>query len=179
VCKITALTRVPEANTSNLPLPSYKETRMASARKQVIGFALTALFPLLSFAQSSSKSQVCERFDHAIDRALKAAASIDAEGVTDNSAPRSTLRELKINNQLQIISMNLGLRRDNGCPPLTEPVVTARYLLSAMKCQVDITKMTAGQNVEKMPNSSLPATCDTSRWEPIGSEAMEGKPTSP
>lgn len=147
------------------------------------GGGATVVLALLTFVSSSSTlaeappaSQHCAQFEVAIENNLKQLALEDAEGIGDNSAPRATLSELKIQNFLLVISMNLQLMRDNGCPAKKEPISTARYMLPAMQCNTELLKVRLDQVSGKPVGSSgLPPACDISTWKPTN-QATEEKP---
>ena len=119
--------------------------------------------PLLG--QSPDK-KTCASFDEAIEGALKEIAVRRAEGVGDDSAPRATLHELRINNQLLLLSINVQLRREHGCPPDDRPVSTVRYLKNALTCRTDRLSVQLGKEVAVDADSGVPLSCDTASWKP-------------
>ena len=129
-----------------------------------------ALISTSSLIRASEPPDSCEAFDNAIENALKLVASENARGIGDSSAPRATLQEIKINNQLQLVSVNLQLRRDYGCPTFKGPILEGRYLQPALECQNDLLSMRLGREVPKAAGSALPLTCDMATWKPTGSD---------
>jgi hypothetical protein len=146
------------------------EIRMRRSLIAVLALCAGLSSPAMSFADTAPAKSVCERLNDAVELSFKVIAQEEARSSSDNSAPRATLSAIKINNQLLVVSMNLQLMRDNGCPSKKEPYNQSRYVLPAMTCQTDILKLQLGQEVAKMPGLSLPASCDFETWKPIGQE---------
>lgn len=137
-------------------------------------FCACLLSASLGFAESAPAKSLCSQLDDVVEGSFKVIAQEDAESVADNSAPRATLSAIKINNLLLVAAMNLQIMRDNGCTPKKGPYSQSRYVLPAMRCHTDMLKLRLGQEVVKMPGSSLPASCDFQTWKPLGQE--EAKP---
>ncbi len=131
-----------------------------------VGSLLVVVAPVCSTAQTGNPKGLCVTFDLAIEGALKEVAFRRAAGIADNSAPRATVKELMISNQLLLLSMNLQLRAANGCAPLKEPLAPERYLKQAMICQTDLLNAQLGKEVAKKAGSELPLSCDTDAWKP-------------
>lgn len=113
-------------------------------------FAVLAL-GLASFAHAEP---TCPDFDAAIDKLTKNIALSSAEGLVENSAPRQTNRELRINNQLQLININLSLMAQNKCAARKAPVNPMVYLSEALDCA---TAQLKGEQ-------DSPA-CDMTKWK--------------
>lgn len=95
----------------------------------------------------------------------------EAEGLTDNSAPRATLKAQKIQNLLLVISMNLQLMRDNGCPVKKDPISTARYMMPALQCNTELLNArVAAMSGKSTTSPGLPPICDTLNWKPMGKQ---------
>jgi len=109
----------------------------------------------------------CELLAESIEQPLKSIDMARAESIGDNSAPRATLSNLKINGELLLVSMNLQLARDNGCPTRKEPLRTGRYLVAALKCQNDILRASFQKDVSKSAGSEIPTSCETNTWQPL------------
>ena len=144
---------------------------LIQARALVIAF-----LPSLAMAHAQTpatqpaakpKLTLCESLAQSIEQSLKSIDMTHAESIGDNSAPRATLANLKINSELLLVSMNLQLARDNSCPTRKEPVRTGRYLVSALKCQNDMLRASLKQDIPKLPGSDIPASCETSTWQPL------------
>jgi hypothetical protein len=71
-----------------------------------------------------------------IESNLKLIASERAEGISDNSAPRETMRVIKINNYLQVINMNLMLMKEAKCSLRKKPITMGEYMKEALECQL-------------------------------------------
>ncbi|MES1241794.1 MAG: hypothetical protein ABUT39_09270 [Acidobacteriota bacterium] len=86
---------------------------------------------------SPSVAQVdCSAFDAAINMSLKQISSERASGITDNSAPRETMRAARVANYLQVISMNLALMKENKCPARQRPIVLGEFMKNALECEL-------------------------------------------
>ena len=135
-------------------------------------FAASPMFP-----QDGAPKDACSGLADAIEHSLKIIASEDAEGIGDNSAPRATLSELKMNNQLLLISVHLQLMRDNGCAKRKEPVRPGAYMLPALECKNAMLQMRLGREVPKLEGGALPLACDMSKWKSLSAEIA--KPVVP
>lgn len=144
---------------------------------RVIICLISAMFfsTRVSLAQPSVTKDTCTLLSDSIELSLKLIASENAQAIGDNSVPRATLSELKINSHLLLINMHMQLMRDNGCPKRKEPVRTGTYLLPALQCQNQMLAMRLGREVPKEEGSSLPVGCDMSKWQPNS----EAQPTEP
>jgi hypothetical protein len=80
-------------------------------------------------------SNVCAEFQRALDASEKTMSALYVEGVTDNSAPRATLRAQQTANELQEVQINLLLMQQNHCSLPTRPVDPLAYMLNALQCQ--------------------------------------------
>ena len=98
--------------------------------KMLVGACLAVASPSV-LAQAA-----CADLSKAVEFQLKKAASSSAEGITDNSAPRATLRELRISNSLALVGMNLTLMAQNKCPPRQKPVNPMIYFGEALDCEI-------------------------------------------
>ncbi len=70
----------------------------------------------------------------------KRVAMEGADGVGDNSAPRETMRQLKIVNLNLMRQMNLDMMIAGKCPLPTNPVGDGEYLVNALECSTKITQ---------------------------------------
>lgn len=112
--------------------------------------AAAAFVAAPAFAQST-----CDALQLAIEAEIKDAALSSVLGIGDNSAPRATLRQLEIANNLSTIQANLTLMAQNKCPARTAPIIPAVYLSNALDCNIAIMK----------GEKNAPA-CDKSTWQP-------------
>jgi hypothetical protein len=80
-----------------------------------------------------------------------------AEGVTDNSAPRATMRAARDQDSLLKAQIALSLMRENKCTLPKRVPSSLTYMLNAMKCQT-----------EKLKGNYKSTECDYSTWTPIG-----------
>lgn len=122
---------------------------------------LVFLGSLLAVAPISAQTRNqtdCASFTQAVTASEKAMAAEDADGVADNSAPRATMRELRINKELQLVAINLGLMARHGCAPRPYPVSTQAYMLPALECANAVMRRRLASD------SSIPLECDRTRW---------------
>lgn len=122
---------------------------------------LLAVLARPAFAQVSP----CETLSAAVDDQIKKAASTFAEGITDNSAPRATMRELQIANSLSLVRINLDLMVQNKCPARKSPVDPMIYLSDALACEVALQK-----------GDKEPAACKRDTWQSPHAATASPKP---
>jgi len=116
---------------------------------------LVLLTIILSGFTSMAFAEVnCQQIQDWIEFKIKVAALINAEGIGDNSIPRLTLKEMKLNNELQIISMNLALLSQNNCPARATLINPGVYMLAAMHC-----------TTARMTGRDEKSACDVDSWK--------------
>lgn len=91
---------------------------------------------IASVSSSAIAQNTCTELAKAIEHQLKKSASNYADGITDNSAPRATLRELRTSNSLALARINIELMAQNKCPPRKDPVDPMIYLSEALDCEI-------------------------------------------
>jgi hypothetical protein len=135
---------------------------------------LTIVILVLAIASQCGAQVDCASFDTAINSALKLISRERAGGITDNSAPRETMRAAKINNYLQVISINLMLMKENRCPLRKRPISLGEYMKEALECEL-----------AQMKGEKDPPTCKLDTWKgedakqkPIPAEE-QGAPPGP
>lgn len=79
----------------------------------------------------------CDGFEKAIEESLKEIAWVTASGVGDDSAPRETLRSMRIANELALIRLHLDLAARNQCPARRAPINEHKYLGQAAECRTE------------------------------------------
>ena len=107
-------------------------------------------------------SGACVQLNGDLDHLSKSLAMNFAEGVGDNSAPRATMREAQYNNLLTRARMTMDLMRDNHCRMPASVPTGEQYTGAALTCHTD---MLEAQLARK---TTLPDSCDQSRWTPAG-----------
>ena len=80
-----------------------------------------------------------------------------ADGVTDDSAPRATMRAVQDQNALLKAQIALALMRDNKCTLPKRAPSSLTYMLPAMTCKT-----------EKLKGNYKAPACDASTWTPMG-----------
>lgn len=108
----------------------------------------------ITFSASTIFSQtLCEECEKSIDHSLKLIASYYADGIADDSAPRETSRQLKMNNEYFKIMINLQLMESNNCKPINHTLNYTKYLKDAIECATQ----------KLMGNYDSPE-CDINSW---------------
>lgn len=113
---------------------------------------------------SALAQPTCDVLSDAVELEIKKSAAVFAEGFTDDSAPRATLREMRIANSLSLAQINLNIMAQNKCPPRQQPVNPMDYLTDALSCEL------AQQKGEK----DSPA-CDKGNWKRLDDKASSVK----
>jgi hypothetical protein len=85
---------------------------------------------------------VCSGYRDDIESNLKRSAMIDAEGISDNSAPRATMREQKKIGYKTDIQTTLNLMAAQKCELPKSTPNAAKYLTSALDCSLKNMKAT-------------------------------------
>lgn len=102
---------------------------------------------------------VCATLNKQWDGIEKDLADDYAEGSSDNSAPRATLRAQRETNYLLRAEMLLGMMRDNKCAIPKSPPNSITYLLPALTCRTDMLK--------NYSSKELPESCKRDNWTRI------------
>ncbi len=119
-----------------------------------------ATMPVAVLAQGAGAAATCPNLMITYENVSKEMAANTASSITDNSAPRATLREMENANALSRANIALNLMRDNKCPLPKEAPDGVTYLSAALKCRGDLLESSA---------SERPATCERSNWTRSGS----------
>lgn len=93
---------------------------------------LTIPFALLP-AASHAQSPLCTQLNEAIMGSLSEIGQNLYEGINDKSAPRETVRQLQVTNEIGFIGLNLQLLNSSKCMPWKTPFLG--FLSAARKCQ--------------------------------------------
>jgi hypothetical protein len=106
---------------------------------------LTLALITIAFVSTAAGAQVstsnsCRALQAAVEDSEKEMSAQVIDGLFDDSTPRATMREGKIGNQLELVSLNLSLITQAHCPPRREPIVTNMYISPALACHTQITK---------------------------------------
>lgn len=130
-------------------------------RMRITGSLLLIALAGPAIAQTSP----CDALNSTVEDQIKKAASTVADGITDNSAPRATMRELQIANSLSLIRINLDLMAQNKCPSRKIPVDPMIYLGEALDCELALRK---GEND--------PVACKRESWHGLSSKPPANSP---
>lgn len=116
-----------------------------------------AVAALLAVAQTAWTQTSCEALSSANELSLKRIAfELFTGDMSDNSAPRATLRELRVNNQLQLIAINLQLMIKANCAMPAQPVDIQAYAGQANAC---------GSAISKRGLGARPEECFIEKWQ--------------
>lgn len=141
-------------------------------RLVVLILAALAL-PTSAQEQPADAEPPCGAYSAAVEHCLKAIATITADGIGDDSAPRATLRETRIQTQLLLIESHLAGAHRAGCPAPSGPLFTGKYLLEALECS------TARLENQAKRILTEPDACKMSSWEGSDSPHEESGAVSP
>jgi hypothetical protein len=111
-------------------------------------------------ASTAAARESCADLHKRYDMTHRAIAAIDAEDIGDNSAPRATLRQLKILSEKQDQLILLEFMRSRGCPAPSAVGASVLYMLPAMECAT-----------AKLTGKELEAKCDQSKWVPLSTSS--------
>jgi hypothetical protein len=116
----------------------------------ISALALTALaLP----CQSNAQVQLCAQINEAISDSLGEIGRTLFDGITDDSAPRATLRHLRIENEIGFINLNLQLLSSAKCATWKLPF--RGYMKSVRECNAALEGKASGNGTEE----ALSAAC--------------------
>jgi len=101
---------------------------------------IPALTAILIMATTSAGATTCADLEKSVDWSTKLIASEISEGIGDDSAPRATLKEIRISNEWKKIDISINLMAQNKCSPLAYTPNPANYLTAALNCSMARTK---------------------------------------
>ena len=100
---------------------------------------------------------VCMKLMADYERVSQNLAMNFASSVTDNSAPRATLRAMEDSNDLAMAKIALDLMRDSRCTLPKYVPSSSRYALAALRCSTARYSAKGGET---------PTECKTELWKP-------------
>jgi hypothetical protein len=101
---------------------------------------------------------ICTTLKNLVDEDQKEISAQTVDELTENSAPRATVQEAKINVGLLEIQANLLLMNQHRCAPYDAPISTTEYLGAASRCETErLQNFTAGQ-------TTTPDSCKRENW---------------
>jgi len=112
----------------------------------------------------------CAGFQRVVHASEKALAMLEVEGLGDNSAPRATMREQRIANELQTIRLNVELMIHHRCPVPAAPISESTYLANTLRCALDR---------RNDPSVDSPPSCEMSRWTPERADSTSAASPNP
>lgn len=92
----------------------------------------------------------------------KLMASRSADGLTDDSAPRATMRAAQDTADLTRAQLIVTLMQANHCTLPNHAASEMTYLLPAMTCKTD-----------EMKGTASPPSCKMQDWQPMGSSSTD------
>jgi len=142
-----------------------------------------ALFPTASLSQrraakpSAAKAAavkaepaICTKLMSDYEDASKKLAYSKSEDVLDNSAPRTTMREMQNANVMNQARMTMDLIKSAGCTMPTFVPSASRYGLASLHCATALQGIRTKHAVDRVEGRYVsypePAECDTSTWKP-------------
>jgi hypothetical protein len=108
-------------------------------------------------APSAAAPGVCGALTAAVESAEKDISAETADEVTEDSAPRAAVEEMKINAAYQKAQANIALMAQHHCTPHSHPVEDAD-LVNAITCKTD------RLNNLLALNTATPGSCDRAKW---------------
>lgn len=118
--------------------------------------SITPLLVLTALAlpcESNAQAQICGQINEAIADSLGEIGRTLYDGITDDSAPRATLRHLRIENEIGFINLNLQLLSGAKCAPWKLPF--RGYMRSVRECNTALQEKVAGKGTDE----ALTAAC--------------------
>ena len=109
-------------------------------------------------APSSGPMSTCADLAASYDDISKELASIDAEGVGDNSAPREAVRQTRTNSEYLKATMVITLLAQNKCTAPKQLPDSITYAIPAMQCETALLTWPDAK--------SLPDKCIRAKWSP-------------
>lgn len=106
------------------------------------------------YAHASPTAVTCSDMASTYDRLSKVIADEEMSDIGDDSAPRATLRQLKINNAYSQGAQILTIMANRKCPLPENPMTPAYYFNDALTCAT-----------QRLTDVKAPA-CDYSKWVP-------------
>lgn len=153
-------------------------------RKALYALAIAAaLFPSASLSQrwaskpSAAKAAavkaeptICTKLMSDYEGASKKLAYSQAEDAIDNSAPRTTMREMQNSNVMNQAQMTMNLMKSAGCTMPTFVPSASRYGLASLRCATALQGIKTKHAVDRVEGKYVsypePVECDTSTWKP-------------
>jgi hypothetical protein len=108
---------------------------------------------------AAKEPQICASLRDAIEESEKESSELQNELLLEDSAPRATVEQLKINGEYQLIGANLSLMGQYRCTPFSRAIIGIAYVAPAMQCRADRLKGATG---------TRPESCDRTKWTPLG-----------
>lgn len=110
-------------------------------------------------APPPATAEICTLLSSQIETALMNIATIDAEDVGDNSAPRAQVRASRQVAEYARIQANIALMGAQRCAPYPHAIDPLRYLSDALNCSSALANAPRG--------SALPDECKRGTWKPM------------
>lgn len=135
----------------------------------LISSATVDAAPVHKKVAKASEASACKSLASDYDNASKNLAMLEAQGLTDDSAPRATMRETQSNNILNQARITMDLMKNNGCKSPTAAPSANIYLMDAIKCSTAVMKQSSEAAIliaegKSVSDFDRPPECDRSKW---------------
>lgn len=111
-----------------------------------------------SAAPAPAGGGLCKQLEGAVDAGQKEMSFQKASELTENSAPRASVNEAKIEAAFLGVQANLTLMDQHHCQPYSHPITDSAYLSNALSCQTDFNKSFVAAA------GTTPPSCDRKQW---------------
>lgn len=142
-----------------------------------------ALFPTASMSQrrtakpsaaraaaAKAEPAICAKLMSDYEDASKKLAYSQSEDAIDDSAPRTTMREVQNSNVMNQARMTMDLMKSAGCTMPTFVPSASRYGLASLHCATALQGIRTKHAVDRVEGKYVsypePVECDTATWKP-------------
>ncbi|MEG3093062.1 hypothetical protein [Sphingomonas sp. PB1R3] len=145
---------------------------------------VAALFPTASLSQRrankpsairaeaavKAEPAICAKLMADYEGASKKLAYSQSEDAIDDSAPRTTMREMQNSNVMNQAQMTMDLMKSAGCTMPTFVPSASRYGLASLRCATALQGIKTKHAVDRVEGKYVsypePVECDTATWKP-------------
>ena len=110
----------------------------------------------LQASEKTPQEVLCDVYDNFWDGANKTMASVEAEGTFDDSAPRESMRQLKVLNERILQLIVIHQMQAHGCQTPKTISSGIGYMIDAARCETERSKGNVGA-----------PECDQANWKSI------------
>lgn len=140
-----------------------------SLKQHAVLFAAVLIFSNGATADAAQRPQAgsapidatrCTQLARDLDELSKSLAMNAAQGIGERNIQRATRREAQYSNLLTRVRMTMDLMRDSRCEMPASIPTGEEYMSNALACRTGMLE------AEIARSTSLPDSCDRSRWVP-------------